>query len=338
LELRNDYWDSKKIIVTGGAGFIGSKLVKSLVSYGADVKVLDNLWRGSLNNLINGNNVYVIDIEKKFFLTDLTDYSKCLENIRDADYVFHLADVVAGINFVFDNEIFIYRQNILINTNTISACLVNGINNYIYVGTACSYPKHLQMADGISILHEDQTYPAEPESSYGWSKLMGEYEALMVAKNNKLNVGLLRFHNVYGPGAVYDKERSQVLPSLVRKAINFPNEEFIVWGNGEQYRDFVYVDDVIDALLLVAERGMGKGLIQIGSEKATSIKEAAELIVNISGKKIPIQFDPTGPRGDRGRIANCDYARKTLGWSAKIELKEGISNLYTWVQCELNKK
>jgi GDP-D-mannose 3',5'-epimerase len=336
--MKHKTWRSKKVIVTGGAGFIGSKLVKTLVSLGANVKVLDNLWRGSLENLKNKDNYYMIDIKNDFLMTDLTDYSKCLENIREADYVFHLADVVAGINFVFNNEIFTYRQNILINTNTISACIVNGIENYIYVGTACSFPKHLQMADGIAQLHEDQTYPAEPESSYGWSKLMGEYEALIVAKNKKLNVGLLRLHNVYGPGAVFDKDRSQVLPSLVRKAINYPNEDFIVWGNGEQYRDFIYVDDVIEALLLVAEKGMGRGLIQIGSEKATSIKEAAEIIVDLSGKEISIKFDPSGPQGDRGRIAICDNARNILDWSAKVELQEGISNLYSWVQNQIVKQ
>src|SRR5262249_6366840 len=156
-------------------------------------------------------------------------------------------DIVAGINFVFAHEGFVFRQNVLINTNSITACLVNGIRNYIYVGTACSYPKHLQMQDGTVQMREEQAYPAEPESAYGWSKLMGEYETQLLGQSGRMEVGVLRFHNVYGPGSVFDRERSQVIPSLVRKAINHPAEEFIVWGNGDQYRDFVYVDDVIDA-------------------------------------------------------------------------------------------
>lgn len=333
--MNNAFFQGKKVIVTGGAGFVGSALVKSLVLKGADVSVIDNLWRGSIENLRFDSKKFYIDISTKFHQADLTDYSKCLELIRDADLVYHMADIVAGINFVFDNESFIFRQNLLINSNVITACVFNKIKNYIYVGTACSFPKHLQMQDGIVSLQESQTYPAEPESSYGWSKLMGEYEAELIAKKSGMNVGLLRFHNVYGPGSVFDAERSQVLPALVRKAINFPNEEFIVWGSGNQYRDFIFIDDIVDALLLVAEKGMGKGLIQIGSEEATSIRTAAELIVKISGKNIPIVFDVNGPQGDKGRIANCDRAKSILGWQCKTSLEDGLRSLYNWVDSQI---
>ena len=334
--MNNIFLRRKKILVTGGAGFIGSALVKNLVQLGADVSVIDNLWRGSLDNFRLDSGKFAIDISSKFHQADLTDYSKCLELIRDADFVYHLADVVAGINFVFDNEAFIFRQNLLINTNVISACAVNNIKNYIYVGTACSYPKHLQMQEGIVRLLEDKTYPAEPESSYGWSKLMGEYEAELIAKKTTVNVGLSRFHNVYGPGSVFEPERSQVLPSLVRKAINFPNEEFVVWGSGNQYRDFVFIDDVVEALILVAEKGMGKGLIQIGSENPTSIRLAAELTVKISGKNIPIVFDINGPQGDRGRIADCQRAKTILGWQSKTSFEDGLKRLYDWVNLRIN--
>lgn len=174
------------IVITGGAGFIGSTLVKRLAGEGNRVRVIDNLWRSSLENFKHPDGSYAIDIEKDFFLTDLTDYSKCLELIRDADLVYHLADVVGGIHFAFGHAGFIFRQNIQINSNVLSACIVNQIRNYIYVGTACSYPKHLQMQAGFTALTEDQTYPAEPESSYGWSKLMGEYEAELAQQSGKL--------------------------------------------------------------------------------------------------------------------------------------------------------
>lgn len=319
------------IIVTGGAGFIGSTLVKRLAKQGTRVRVIDNLWRGSLDNLKLPDGSYAIDIEKDFFLADLTDYSKCLELIRDAEMVYHLADVVGGVHFAFSNQAFIFRQNILINSNVLSACIFNKIQNYIYVGTACSYPKHLQMQDGFTALTEDQTYPAEPESSYGWSKLMGEYEAELAQKSGKINVGLLRLHNVYGPGASYEISRSQVIPSLIRKTIFFPQEPFIVWGSGNQYRDFIYIDDVVNALVLVASKGMNQGLIQVGSEIPTTIREASELIVGISQKPIEIHFDLTKPEGDRGRIAICDRARSILGWKAEIDIREGLQRTYDWV-------
>ncbi len=332
------FWKNKKILVTGGAGFIGSFLVKRLVSEGAIVKVIDNLWRGHLNNLKGSDGIHVIDLEKSFYLADLTDYKQCLELIKDVDFVYHLADIVGGVQFVFSNEGFVFRQNLLINTNVLSACLINGVNNYVYVGTACSYPKHLQMSPGIVSLREDQTYPAEPESSYGWSKLMGEYEAELARITNKINVGLLRFHNVYGPGSSFEGDGAQALPSLIRKAINYPIEPFVVWGSGNQYRDFVYIDDIIDALIRIGVKGMNKGLIQIGSEKAISLKEAAETIIKVSGKNIAVKFDLSKPEGDRGRIGICDRARDILGWHQKVSFETGIKQTYKWIEKQLSMK
>lgn len=150
---------------------------------------------------------------------------------------------MAGIDYVFSNEASLFRTNVLINSNVLTACVRNKITNYIYVGTACSFPKSLQMVEtGVVTLHESQTYPAEPESSYGWSKLMGEYEAELAHRSGKINVGLLRLHNVYGPGTPYI-ERAQALPALCRKAIR--GEPYQVYGSGLQYRDFLYIDDVM---------------------------------------------------------------------------------------------
>ncbi len=325
-------------IVAGGAGFIGSALVKHLVKDGISVKVIDNLWRGNLKNLKLSDDEAVIDLNKDFYLADLTDYSKCLELIREADVVYHLADVVGGIHFVFNNEEFVFRQNVLIDSNVISACLLNNIPNYIYVGTACSFPKHLQMQEGIVALSEEQTYPAEPESSYGWSKLMGEYFAGLHQRSGKINIGLLRFHNVYGPGQSYDPEDSQVIPSLIYKVINLKDGLLNVWGSGNQYRDFVFIDDVVESLALVLEHGMNKGLIQIGSEKATTIKELAELIVGISKKRITVRYDASRPEGDRGRIAVCDRARKILGWKPETGLETGLERTYNWISERINVK
>ncbi len=325
------FWNGARVLVTGGAGFIGSSLVKRLVAEGARVQVIDNLWRGSLDNLARPDGSCVIDLERDFHLADLTDFARCVVLIRDVDWVYHLADVVGGVQFVFSNEAFVFRQNILINTNVLSACVANSITNYVYVGTACSYPKHLQMAPGVVSLREEQTYPAEPESGYGWSKLMGEYEAELAQKFAKINVGLLRLHNVYGPGSPFEGDGAQVLPSLIRKAMRFPEEPFIVWGSGDQYRDFVYVDDVVEALMLVAQCGMNKGLIQIGSEQAMTIREAAQLVIQISGKPIKPTFDTSKPEGDRGRIAVCDRARNILGWKATVGLDEGLEQTYKWI-------
>ena len=325
-----------KVLVTGGAGFIGSALVKRLIKDGAYVDIIDNLWRGTKDNLIN-NNSYVIDMENNFFLSDLTDYSKCLEIIRDYDIVYHLADIVGGIHFVFHNEEFVFKQNILIDTNVITACKINLIPQLVYVGTACSYPKHLQMQKGIVQLTEKQTYPAAPESSYGWSKLMGEYHSELAGKSSNIDIGLLRFHNVYGPRASFDPKHSQVIPSLIKKVINIQEGNLSVWGSGNQYRDFVYIDDIIEALIRVVKFGMNKGVIQIGSEKATDIKSLAKMIVEISGKDIKVSYDTSKPEGDYGRIANCKKAKEILKWKSSIDIKEGLERTYKWIFSNLQK-
>lgn len=336
-----DWYTGKKILVTGGAGFIGAWLVESLVRLGADVFVVDNLWRGSLDNLIKDDTEHWISLSDRFLFGDLSESHMALSAMvwSKPDLVFHLADIVAGIDFVFANEPFIYRKNVLINTNVYAAIQEVGIKNLVYLGTACSYPQKLQAKPGNPSLLEEQAYPANPESAYGWSKLLGEYEAELLSKYSDIKLGILRLHNVYGPRALLSKKRSQVIPSLIRKAIRFPNEEFIVWGSGKQARDFVFVGDVIDALLRVPLRGMGQGVIQIGTAKETTVAELSSMIVEISGKDIPIRFDMTKPEGDGGRSGNYGKAKEILGWDVFTPLRQGLQETYDWAADQiLNKR
>jgi nucleoside-diphosphate-sugar epimerase len=326
------WYKDKRILVTGGAGFIGSWLVEALVRLGARVYVVDNLWRGTLDNLKKTDGTYWIDLDKQFVLGDLREYhaalSACLQT--SPDMVIHLADIVAGIDFVFANEPFLFRANMLINTNVFSAVREAGVTNLVYLGTACSFPKQLQKAPGGTPLVEEQTYPAEPESAYGWSKLMGEYEAELLGKNFGIKVGILRLHNVYGPRSILSRKRSQVIPSLIRKAVRYPKEDFIVWGSGRQARDFVFVGDVVDALLRLPLKGMNQGVIQIGTAHETTIAELAREIVNVSGKQIPITFDETKPEGDGGRSGNYGKARRILNWRVFTPIEDGIRQTYEW--------
>lgn len=318
-----------KILVTGGAGLIGSNLVKSLSCEGHEVVVADNLWRGKLENLYD-KGVPVIDINNNFHQVDLRNYDNCMAVTKDVEVVFHLADVVAGINYVFSNESSLYRSNILINSNVLAASIENGVKSYIYVGTACSYPAEMQSSIDPPPFKEEDVYPANPESSYGWSKLMGEYECELAMKEDLIDVGILRLHNVYGPPCEISPEKSQVIPALCRKACEYPGEPFVVWGSGSQKRAFVYVDDVVAAFLAVMQKGMGQGVIQIGPGKSTSIAYIAEKIIEISGKDINIQFDQTKPEGDKDRIADWSKAQRILGWRPATSIEEGLEKTYNW--------
>ncbi len=322
-------WKNKKVLVTGGAGQIGSNLVISLMEKGAIVTVADNLWRGSKRNLVKDGQA-VIDMDQNFFEVDLVNFEHCQKVVEGQDIIYHLADVVAGINYVFGNQFSLFNTNMLIDSNMLKAAITCKVQDYIYVGTACSYPADKQSTLNPPPFKEADVYPALPESSYGWSKLMGELACELAQKEDLLNIGLLRFHNVYGPHCVMDPEKSQVIPSLIRKALNHPNEEFIVWGSGNQRRAFVFVDDIIKALVSVAEKGMNEGVIQIGPDFSISIKEIAHIVVAASRKNIPIQFDQTKPEGDMDRAADWSKAKAVLGWSPEISIEEGIAMTYEW--------
>jgi GDP-D-mannose 3', 5'-epimerase len=326
-----------KIIVTGGAGMIGSNLVKKLVEQDHHVHVIDNLWRGKmeyLNDRETGKPV--IDLEKNFHRIDLSGAIPNHSCFQDTEYLIHLADVVAGIGYVFNNQSSLFRQNLLINSNTIEFGKKLGIKGFLYAGTACSFPAELQASFEYSLLKEEDLYPANPESAYGWSKLMGVYEADLLEKETGIKVVSLLFHNVYGAPCDYSEERSQVIPSLIRKAIFYPEKEFTVWGSGQQGRAFLHVEDVVEALILGLENGLGKGYIQIGPDFSTTIAEVAKTIVEISGKDIPIQFDTSKPEGDKARAADYSLARKVLGWEPRVDLKEGLKRTYQWIETQIN--
>ncbi len=323
-----------KILVTGGAGMIGSNLVRDLIQTGVTTTVVDNLWRGRLENLSLATEG-IVTPDRIFFQYDLRDYERCLEVTKGVDIVVHLADIVAGINFVFSNELFLFRANSQINSNILSAAIENRVEQFLYVGTACSYPQDKQASICTIPLRECDAYPANPESSYGWSKLMGEYECQLAEKEGKISVSILRLHNVYGPPCELSIERSQVIPALCRKAVLHPHEEFVVWGSGSQRRGFVYVDDVVRGIKASLEHGRGQGVIQIGPTESHSIADIAARIVRASGKEIPIRFDPSKPEGDKDRFADLTKARKLLQWKPEVSLDSGIINTYDWINKEL---
>lgn len=325
-----------KILVTGGAGMIGSNLVKRLVHDGHEVFVVDNLWRGRLEYLNDGNSKPVIPLESHFSKLDLIEPDVANEIIQKVDYIVHLADIVAGINYVFNNQGGLFHDNILINSNIITSVRKHkdSVKGFLYVGTACSFPLTRQNSLDVIPLKEDELYPALPESAYGWSKLMGQYETELLEKETGIPTCTLMFHNVYGSPCDYG-ERSQVIPALIRKAINYPKEPFHVWGSGEQGRAFIHVNDIVEGIVLALKKGWGQGPIQLGPSVCTSIKEIAEQIIEISDKEINVFYDTGKPEGDKARSADFSKAKTILGWEPQTDLRSGLSEQYEWIKNEI---
>lgn len=323
-----------KICVTGGAGMIGSNLVKKLVKGQHEVKVIDNLWRGKLENLeVDGKEL--INSQKDFFKIDLNnpDNISEVENIiQDVDVVIHLADIVAGIGYVFNKQYEIFTLNNSINTNLFRAVSKSKIKKLIYVGTACSFPLELQNSLEAQLNNED-LFPANPESAYGWSKLIGQLELRYLAETVDFEINTLILHNVYGPNCEFEGERTQVIPSLINRVIDAKNGDTIeVWGSGEQGRAFVHVNDIVKGINSVLHKSNLPEYMQIGPNYCTSIKELVETLIRISGKNLKIHFDTSKPEGDKGRFANYNLAKETIDWEPTVNLYDGLKETYKWIK------
>ena len=329
-----------KIIITGCAGMIGSYLTSDLLrSYpkrnGHNIIGIDNLSRGSLSNLKQACGTNFNDL--KFIKADLTIFDRLwTDEFKKCDIIIHLADVVAGIGFVFSNESFVFRNNLLINSNVTKAIYNSPPKKYIYIGTACSFPKKLQLSTESLPLTEEDQFPACPESGYGWSKLMGEIEARYLSKEGITNCVVLSLHNVYGNYCDFSPQTSQVIPSLCMKAISCIQTDKIleIWGDGKQGRAFVHAKDIVNAIKLSFTKGANKGVIQIGPNNCTSINEIAKIVINNLNENIKLTHNLKKPVGDIGRCANFTKAKEILGWEPKIKLHDGISDLIKWLKMQ----
>ena len=244
---------------------------------------------------------------------------------------------MAGIGYVFSNESYVFRTNLLINSNVSKAIYQYKPKRYIYVGTACSFPRNLQLSTTSTPLIEENQFPASPESGYGWSKLMGEIEAGYLAKEGITDSVILSLHNVYGKYCDYTNETSQVIPSLCLKAIECTKKNNIleVWGDGSQGRAFVHAKDVIKAIILSFNKGANKGVIQIGPSECTTINDLAKTLIDKIDSNIKIKHDLSKPVGDIGRCANYSKAKKLLGWEPSVFLEEGLSDLLEWLKTKI---
>tara|TARA_B100002003_G_scaffold252023_1_gene300425 strand:- start:5732 stop:6706 length:975 start_codon:yes stop_codon:yes gene_type:complete len=317
-------FEGSKVLVTGGAGFIGSHLVDALVKKGDMVRVVDNLSRGKKNNLKN-----CLD-KLEFFRGDLTDMSVALKSVKDIDFCFHLAAVVGGVNFMTNHPAETCK-NILIDHNIIEACRRSKIKKMLYVSTACVYPTTLQKEFSQPPLQEEDAlkYGAMPDSYYGWAKLMGEIQCQAYQIEYGMNIAIVRPFNPYGPRESFDPKDSHVIPALIKKAVKKENP-FIVWGSGGQARGFTYISDLVEGMIMAMEKSNDVNPINLGTDKATPIKELAELILKLTRHNIPITFEKSKPEGVSSRKTDVSKAKKILEWKQKTELETGLKRTIDW--------
>jgi GDP-D-mannose 3',5'-epimerase len=268
-----------------------------------------------------------------FVVGDLRDPTVCRAvTDRPYDEVYQFAADMGGAGFVFsgDNDADIMHNSALINLNMIEAAHVAGVKKFFYSSSACMYPEHIQLETDNPGLREDMAYPAAPDSEYGWEKLFSERLYLAFARNYGMDIRIARFHNIFGPYGSWGDGREKAPAAFCRKVAETPEGGVIeMWGDGEQTRSFLYIDDCIEGVRRLMDSDF-TGPVNIGSEEMISINDLAAMVMEIAGKRLAVEHIP-GPQGVRGRNSNNDLVREKLGWEPALDLRQGLERTYPWV-------
>ena len=312
-----------KCLIAGAGGFIGGHLMKRLQIDGheiicADIKPI-SLW-------------FQVSDKNKNLSLDLKDFNNCLQVCDGVDYIFNLACNMGGMGFIENNKAEC-MLSVLINTNLLRAGLQNKISKYYFSSSACVYNASKQNETFINGLKEEDAYPAMPEDGYGWEKLFSERMCRHFYEDFGLDVRIARYHNIYGPEGTYDGGREKAPAALCRKIINakLSKEKNIeVWGDGEQTRSFLYIDDCIEATMSVFNSNF-TDVFNIGSEEQVSINQMIDKIEEIADFKVERDYDISKPKGVRGRSSDNSLINSKINWSPKFSLKDGLEKTYSWI-------
>jgi nucleoside-diphosphate-sugar epimerase len=324
----NINWKNKSVLVTGGAGFIGSFLTEELVNRGADVSVADNLSRGGIDRI-----EHLLD-DVEFHSVDLTTYKGCVTTTKDIDIVFHLAASVGGIHYIQREHVGGLTPSVLMNQHMLEAARINDVDRFLFASSACIYR---QQHDDLNLFSEGQAIPADPHSTYGWAKVLGEVACDAYQKDYDLRTSSVRIFNCYGPRESLDPDSSHVIPSLCRKVIEEPDGGSIeLFGDGTQERGFIYVTDLVEGMIEAVEKKADGEPINVGNSKeVVSMNDLARRIIDISGKDLSIEHDRSKPTGTDKYACDMTKMKYELDWEPSVPLDQGLEQVYRWAEAEL---
>jgi GDP-D-mannose 3',5'-epimerase len=311
-----------KILVLGAGGFIGSHLVKRLKREGHWVRGVD------LKAPVYGETE-----ADDFVIGDLREPDLCRAVVDTRfDEVYQLAADMGGAGYIFTgaNDAEIMHNSASINLNVLEACRRRTVKRVFYSSSACIYPQENQTGTENPICREDTAYPANPDSDYGWEKLFSERLYLAYGRNHGMEVRIARYHNIFGPEGAWDNGREKAPAALCRKVARAGDGgEIEIWGDGEQTRSFLYIDECLDGTLRLM-RSLFTGPVNIGSEEMVSINDLARLVADVAGKRVRLRHVP-GPQGVRGRRSDNTLIREALGWAPQQPLRAGLEATYRWI-------
>ena len=317
--------ETKKALVCGAGGFIGSHMVKKLKSEGYWVRGADKKYPE-----------FSMSEADEFLRGDLTGQTFCdmVCNV-EFDEIYQFAADMGGAGYIFTGE---HDADVMNNSATINLNILRKVKDYkpkiFFSSSACMYPEHNQLDPNTPDCREDTAYPANPDSEYGWEKLFSERLYLSYHRNYDVPVRIARYHNIFGPEGTWTGGREKAPAAICRKVAELPKGggSIEVWGDGLQTRSFLFVDECVEATYRLVQSDF-TGPVNIGSEEMVSINQLVDIAAKVSGKEVE-KNHIEGPLGVRGRNSNNDLIREKLNWDYNMTLEEGIKKTYDWINEE----
>jgi GDP-D-mannose 3',5'-epimerase len=317
---------TKRALVTGAGGFIGHHLVSRLKAEGYWVRGVDlqyPQWERTAAD--------------EFQILDLREGNNCLQASVLVDHVYNLAADMGGIGYITTSHANIARNNILINAHMLEASRIHGVQRFLFSSSACVYAQYKQKSPDVTALKEEDAFPADPEPGYGWEKLYAEELCRYYCQDYRMETRIVRFHNVYGPLGTFEGGKEKAPAAICRKVAELPNGGTIeVWGDGQQTRSFMYIDDCVEGLIRLMDSDYHDAL-NLGTDELITIDGLVDMISQLANKRLVKVHNLEKPQGVRGRNSDNSRLREVLGWEPRIPLQKGLSATYRWIENELRK-
>ena len=320
----------KRVLVAGGGGFIGGHLVQSILERGDDVVVADikplQEW-------------YQLDERAENHSVNMEEKDICYKLTEGCDEVYCLACNMGGMGFIENNRS-LCMMSVLINTHMLQAAKDLGVKKYFYSSSACIYPDYRQTDADVVALKESDAYPAMPENGYGWEKLFSERLCKNFEEDFSFKSRVFRFHNVYGPYGTWDGGREKAPAAMCRKVIECIDSgkmEMEIWGDGEQTRSFMYVDDCITGINRLMDSDCTDPL-NLGRSELVTINQLLGMVEEIAGVEVKRNYNLDAPQGVRGRNSDNTIIQEKLGWEPEIDLRTGMEKTYHWIKEQYDRR